>query len=218
MPEVGAQDLPVVSRLARLLIRLHKPSEARALCDRARDLLADMPAQSPLAARIAAIRLRADLSTEDPTSPREFRLDVLGRLRALNRAGRRASPEVSCEYYLARGREFISSETYSRSTGMHRRALRWSIRSGQRDLLIAALNNAAVAHRGVGDLFSAEKHLLRAIRVRLSLGDARGAAGQAHNLARVYQSFGRTRDAASLLHRAITLSGRHGQFAAQSLH
>ena len=209
-------DLRAIGRIGRHYIRSRNPETALGLLDRAAHEVGTPTRLGVHAAKFNVIRRTAHCVNSPEQPHRDLRVRAVRDLRQLGRSGRHSAEALVAEYYLARGRLLIANLDWEHARCLHRRAIRRSLAAHDRELLISALNNAAVCHKTQGNLSVAERYLLRALRVRLATGDAAGAAGQAQHLARVYQEAGRLRDAASLLHRSVSLAIRHGQFVAQS--
>jgi len=211
------RSLDSVNRLARYLLRSHRPADALLVCQLLDATELRVGASTPDSARLHVLTFRAHRSLDGPRPDTDLRRRAVLACRSLGKRNRESSPDICTEYFLGRGRELFAAGASHKAVGAFRRALRRSTRAHDPSLLVASLNNLAVALRSTGAHTQAEKHLLRALRVRMASGDAAGAAGQAHNLARLYQHHTRLRDAASLLHQATMLAGRHGHVEAQSL-
>ncbi|MFO0934542.1 MAG: ATP-binding protein [Planctomycetota bacterium] len=117
-------------------------------------------------------------------------------------------------FSLASARVRFHSEDFHGAACIARRAMRRTRRLGSHGLMAEACNNRAICLQRIGRDADSESALSRSTRIRLAIGDFRGAARTLHNQARLTarrRSFVR---AAQLLSQSLALASRYADHEA----
>jgi signal transduction histidine kinase/CheY-like chemotaxis protein/tetratricopeptide (TPR) repeat protein len=218
---VAALPKPPTSADDEVRVRLSEDAFGRSLYARAVELLTSPLSSSDalLDARRAVSLLRSRVALDARSVTRNEVATVGRKLRQTSQVNASGVRTLRSWFSLASARVRFQSGDFAGAASAATRAVKRTRKLRSHGLLAEACNNLAICLQRVGRDVSAEQALARSTRIRLSIGDFRGAARSLHNQARLTARRRAFVHAAQLLTQSLALASRYAdhEAATQSL-